>query len=129
MTDEPASLAALPATAYAPNPTLDDWRKAAEQREDERHAELLAQRLKCAHPGCEELGVWFTVGCVRGDGTPIPDNTAYCIGHPGGSISAGSGGFLSLNYHGWLPDGSTWQDGFPRMDDLGSALADEGETQ
>lgn len=112
-------------SAYVPA-AIDEWLKTAEQREEERLSELLAQRLKCAHPGCEELGVWFMRGCMRGDGTPIPDNTAYCIGHPaGGSVSAGPDGFLSLNYHGWLPDGSTWADGFPRMGGPGAGLADE----
>lgn len=100
----------LPSKAYIADETLDAWLETAAAEEERRHEELLAHRLKCARPGCEELGVWFMSGCVRGDGTPIPDGTASCTGHMPASVSAGPDGFLCLSGFGWLPDGSTWDD-------------------
>lgn len=98
-------------------PELDGWKARAEAREKERLEALLKTRLRC--PVCGELGVWYLVKVRDGKGQPIPDG-AYCWEHsaPNGGASAdvAAGGYMSLNHYGWLPDGSTWTEGFPQWE-------------
>lgn len=100
--------------SYVADAQLDNWRSRQEVKEAIAHEELLAQRLRC--PDCGKLGVWYVVR-VKRNRDFVEGPIAYCSQHAGNLTADNNDplSVISLNWCGWLADGTTWEDGWPKF--------------